>query len=371
MANSDYIEDLVNELHEILGSTGEGAFANNGSLARPVLQIDPYAAGGANALGASVPRSLPLSHGTPEPSDMSLNEYIASGKAGGLSDAYIAKELEKNPGASIFDVAKTHVGGTSQKYTPSDAYDLEIAPAGTLNSLPRTYGVPSLPLAARVMGTSENLLHGTNMPWARWQLPEGAKPLEEDALKLPDDELGVHFGNSLQASGFAGTASGGAGQRAPRVYPVVVSTQNPLELRDTGTWHLDDIDNALREINKGEHFGISKLTFNPDGSVTGGDRVQISPQLKGFFPSSELSQIETMPQMRDYLATKGFDSIKYVNKAEDPGNYSYIKFTPSPVAPDFVMGVRSPFAAFDPAKLAWPELHSENEQTLTPLTGVG
>ena len=60
--------------------------------------------------------------------------------------------------------------------------------------------------------------------------------------------------------------------------------------------------------------------------------------------------------MRDYLASKGYDSVRYTNAVEDAGHPSYILFNDSPVARGRVIGARSPFAAFDPKQLHLPSL---------------
>ena len=254
---------------------------------------------------------------------------LETGAVKDLSEAAIEKALTANPGASIFDLAGTHVGGPSSSFTRS-------VPRIDFENIPRT-GYPMTPLAARVLGRSENLAHGTSVAVPRWSVPEGNVPDVHspsnqvgsygDALALPDDEIGVHFGNPKQSGIFAQAPDSNA-----RTYPVVVATNNPLRMRDLGSWHLDRIVSELHRLN------------NNGGPYD------------GRFPYDELGSLETIGDARKYIASKGYDSIVYRNSEEDPGHDSYIKFIPSPVAPDYVSGVRSPFAQFDPQKLSWPEL---------------
>lgn len=274
-----------------------------------------------------------------------------------IDETAISNALAKNPGASIFDVANTHVGGQSSPLSSSmgnAGLEQTFPYAQTFSDISREGGIPYTPLKAGILGKSENLVHGTRV-LGNWEAPNkaGASAIgtANDALKLPDDELGVHFGNPKQAQVFSGDWL--SHQAAPRQYPVVVATNNPLELPDTGTWHLEDITRALKNANAGELRGKAGFERQPDNP---GAYTQISPETKGMFPSHELDQIDSIEGMRDYLQSKGYDSIKYVNKAEDAGANSFIKFTGSPEAKDFVTGVRSPFAAFDPAKIMRPEL---------------
>ena len=268
-----------------------------------------------------------------------------------IDETAISNALAKNPGASIFDVANTHVGGQSSPLSNSMSnvgLEQTFPYKETFGDISREGGIPYTPIKASILGKSENLVHGTRVPQTKWYGDIGT---DTDALKLPDDELGVHFGNPKQAQVFSGDWLSRDAQ--PRQYPVVVATNNPLELPDMGTWHLEDITRALKKANEGELRGKAGYERQPDNP---GAYTQISPETKGQFPPEELNHLESIDDMRWYLQGKGYDSIKYVNKAEDSGANSFIKFTPSPEAPDFVTGVRSPFAAFDPSKIMRPEL---------------
>ena len=262
----------------------------------------------------------------------------------------ISNALAKNPGASIFDVANTHVGGQSSPLSAAmgNAGLDQTFPQNLFRDIPREGGIQYTPTKASILGKSENLVHGTRVPQTKWHGEIGSST---DALKLPDDELGVHFGNPKQAQVFSGDWLSREAQ--PRQYPVVVSTNNPLELPDLGTWHLEDVTQALKKANTGELRGRAGYERQPNNHA---QFMPISPETVGQFPPHELNQIDSIEGMRDYLQSKGYNSIKYVNKAEDSGANSFIKFTPSPEAPNFVTGVRSPFAAFDPSKIMRPEL---------------
>jgi hypothetical protein len=254
-----------------------------------------------------------------------------------IDETAISNALAKNPGASIFDVANTHVSGPSSSVQKSGWGGTTQVFHGLDADIPREGGVLSTPLAAKVLGRSENLLHGTRVGPEQWQTPTGSGASlggTLDALKLPDDELGVHFGNPKQANVFSGDYLTN-NKDAPRQYPVVVSANNPLRLPDSGTWHAEDVVRSLGKATQ----------TNP---ATGNNLP--------MFPPEELKSLNSIGDVRNYIASKGYDSIVYRNKSEDTGHDSFIKFMPSPEAPNFVSGVRSPFAAFDPAKIMRPEL---------------
>lgn len=61
-----------------------------------------------------------------------------------------------------------------------------------------------------------------------------------------------------------------------------------------------------------------------------------------FGKADELYEGGKKQWLTDFLASKGYDSIEYVNKVEDPGSISKIVFKPEQI--------RSPFAKFDPSK---------------------
>jgi hypothetical protein len=230
-----------------------------------------------------------------------------------ITQAEIDKKLAANPGASIFDVADTHVGGASQPYTPKpDPFNLKDAV--DYSSIPRE-ATPYAPVAAKILGRSQNLVHGTRVPLNDW---EGGV----DKLQLPDNELGVHFGNPKQASIFTGSHVSQFDD--PRSYSVVVAVNNPLRMPDLGSWGIDGVQRQLMK------------TFPEDKHI--------------------INAMEEIDDARKYIQSKGYDSVIYKNTEEDPGHDSIIKFTESPVDPGFVTGVRSPWAAFDPTKLSHASL---------------
>jgi hypothetical protein len=334
-------KQLPPDLQKVLAPAKTGKVPGPG----PVQQFAPTPPSAPSTTAAKTPAQLAKEQGQIYPP---------------ITENAISSALAKNPGASIFDIAKTNIEGESSPLTKaykSVGLD-QTFPQSLFKDIPREGGIPYTPLAASILGKSENLVHGTR-GLGSWEVP-GMKPTQggvsaigtsADALKLPDDELGVHFGNPKQAQVFSGDWV--SGQAAPRQYPVVVQTNNPLELPDIGTWHLEQIQEALNKANEGKLRGRAGFERQPDNPNA---FINLSPETQGQFPLHEVQQLESIEDARNYLSSKGYDSIKYVNKAEDSGNNSYIKFTPSPEAPDFVSGVRSPFAAFDPAKIMRPEL---------------
>lgn len=240
-------------------------------------------------------------------------------------------------------------GPSSPAKSWNDNYNAALQYAKENRLTDRDFGheVPfGVPPQAQKLGFTTPALHGTPDRWG-W---EGSK----DQLKLPDEQLGVHFGNPNQAAHFATPGDiqnylqDKSTYRAaePRTYPVVLQVQHPLETKDMGSWGLDEMKDALSQINRGKHI---QFIGDDYGKV-------ISPHAQGEFPQEELDQLNHIGDMRDYLASKGYDSIKYVNSVEDKGHTSYILFQDSPTSKGYVIGARSPFAQFDPSKLHLPSL---------------
>ena len=188
-------------------------------------------------------------------------------------------------------------------------------------------------------------VHGTVLGESRWTPSAGGElGGRGDALRLPYQELGVHFGTPDQARHFTGNEL--RESAAPRTYPVVLQTGKSLELPDMGNWNIDLIKDGLKRLDRGSGYGVDAGYFkvaDPQGHL-------------GEFPASEMDKINSIKEMRGYLHSKGYDSINYINKVEGPGQRSYIMFKPSPDEPDFVSGVRSPFAGFDPSKILRPDI---------------
>jgi len=267
------------------------------------------------------------------------------------SEAEVAAKLAKDPGASIFDV----LGVSEHPSSPLKSFAGEVERHRYLGSFPSE--VPFEPSElARSQGYVTPAAHGTRLGEQRWVIPGGEATASElgglgaaheaglDALRLPEDELGVHFGTPEQAHHFTAEVTGGG--YLPRTYPTVLQTGRSLEVPDAGTWEVPKVHAQLDKLNEGRGWGVGHGTFrvsNPEAHV-------------GEFPAEERAHVDSIEQMRDYLRSKGYDSVNYINTVEGPGQRSYIMFQPSPVDPRYVAGVRSPFAQFDPEKLASPLL---------------
>ena len=174
-------------------------------------------------------------------------------------------------------------------------------------NLPRRTEVPKSEAAQR-LGFNVRAFHGTKTP----------KIFEE--FRLPEDELGIHFGTPKAAQDRIGDLWNT--QDTNRVYPAMLRANNPLKMRDRGTWTVDRI---LPELKK---RGFSNEEINAALRQAG----RVGPEIQG---------------LRDLINSKGYDSVVYKNNVEDTGHKSYIIMDPA--------RIRSPFAKFDPAKL-----HSRN-----------
>lgn len=156
--------------------------------------------------------------------------------------------------------------------------------------------------------------------------PRTAGGKEFDELLNPNEEIGLHFGTNNAAHDIMmgmnvegrhlDKYSGDRFENMKRIYPLMAQTRNPLEMRDLGSWGPDNIGRELERL--------------------GWDKAEVRAAKTAAPASDPAARIQSL---RKYIESKGYDSIKYVNQAEDPGSMSYITWKP----------VRSPWAMFDPA----------------------
>tara|TARA_B100000497_G_C7615002_1_gene369338 strand:- start:185 stop:976 length:792 start_codon:yes stop_codon:yes gene_type:complete len=160
------------------------------------------------------------------------------------------------------------------------------------------------------------------------------------------------------------------------IYPVRLKAERPLTLEENtyagslSSWNANNIwDRISSEIgisgatppNKNNKqlavskYGISSDELNtakvtkkykkPDGKTFTDNRYFAENFQFNGVPFGEADEIYPGGKDRwiiDFLNSKGFDSIQYVNKGEDPGSMSTIVLEPNQV--------RSQFANFDPAQ---------------------
>ena len=238
-----------------------------------------------------------------------------------LEDSDIDSALAANPGASIFDLAG--VSRPTPKIMPAD--EIGMKAAAMTETLPRG-ATWQLPDAAKAQGYNVAVHHGTRTPTIF------------DQFKLPDDEIGVHFGSPRAAQEIQGSSLNP--QDAPRVYPAAIVAQNPVRLPDLGTWEPWKVARSL----------VTNAGFNQDELKPVLGTEQDITRTGGYAPYSVKSTEQQAADLRQYLASKGHDSIVYKNSVEDAGHDSYILFRESPTTPGHVYGARLPWADFDPSK---------------------
>lgn len=244
-----------------------------------------------------------------------------------LSEASIMKALEKDPGASIFDIAGSKIKGwqekvdevltLSQRRRAQDAMrQLTLSRIPQEESLQSRMGTPEQQALAEALGFNQPAYHGTS----------AKVPFE--AFKLPEEEVGVHFGTKRAAGDRIGVRPDESADFVPlsampfRNYLVNIKAQNPLALPDLGTWYLHRMVEGLKK-----HTTI---------------------------PLKEINAAESIGDIRDLIHKHGYDSIAYVNEAEHPGSVSFVKMKPNEI--------RSPFAKYK-------DLSSDN--LLAGLMGFG
>lgn len=123
-------------------------------------------------------------------------------------------------------------------------------------------------------------------------------------------DLGAHFGTVEQANRIADSRLGMRGRGEAQVMPVLLNLENPLRLKDVGTFHADGISIQLEKkgiLPKGEGKRIEKA-IDADWR-----------QRKVFDPI-----------VRDAIKAAGYDGIVYANTQEGTGD-SYIAFEPNQI----------------------------------------
>jgi NADPH-dependent glutamate synthase beta subunit-like oxidoreductase len=84
-----------------------------------------------------------------------------------------------------------------------------------------------------------------------------------DVFNVERSDLGAHFAIVPEvASHFAGGAVGRV--QHPQVLPAYLSIQNPLRLRDVGTWTAEDIGDQLVALGVATDEEVEKLQFITD-----------------------------------------------------------------------------------------------------------
>ena len=145
-------------------------------------------------------------------------------------------------------------------------------------------------------GTPQMVFHGTTTP-------------HEFKTLRP----GTHFGTPGQAEYFS-KPFGNLNQTAPRIYPVYLRIENPIEMHDAGVSHGDDPEEYFNGLlMHAEMYGNYHLQ---DQLEKWEDQVD----LRGM-PNKKI-----LPTLMKFLATLGYDGITYENAIEDKGYRSWIPF---------------------------------------------
>lgn len=280
-----------------------------------------------------------------------LEEHLISSKPP-LSDEAIAAALHNNPGASIANIAG---------FWDDPSTAAQLAKALRIDKLPSQ--TPFQPSGdALAVGFNQPAVHGTT------QVNRGPGGQIFSKFKLPETEIGVHFGSPRAAANFTHVPveyfnQPEAWPRAtgiPRSYPVVLQARNPLEMQDLGSWGPGRI---ARELTRTEVAPMHKGSVGAPGF----DPKEVEQAMEDYSFRSMDPMVDQIKNLRNLIASKGYDSIKYTNTVEDPGHTSFIKFTPSSTQPNYVTGVRSPWAKFDPRNLDDPNVL----KTVAGLTAGG
>jgi len=133
------------------------------------------------------------------------------------------------------------------------------------------------------------------------------------AFRSGTEEVGMHFGNPTQAAELFRYRGGFHDKKGGRTYPVYLSIQNPLRVRDPedGVWvSYGSIYNGLaQELMRTGKFERDEV----EAALTRG-----------------VSKIEEMGELAELIKSKGYDGLVYRNRYEAPGD-SWVVFEPTQV----------------------------------------
>jgi hypothetical protein len=175
----------------------------------------------------------------------------------------------------------------ADKYVPRTGQRFSAAPALNSDEFKRWFR------KSRVVnedGSPKVLYHGTN---ARVRFT---------TFDTVGSELGSHFGTQKQSAKFV-TIEGEDSveyRQGGRIYPVYLSLQNPLRLRDMGNWDNDKVASQLFDLGM-----IDRATFEamiPDYGRGRGDFVA--------------KERENREMLQRIIRTAGYDGIVYLNRFE-------------------------------------------------------
>lgn len=152
-------------------------------------------------------------------------------------------------------------------------------------------------------------------------------------------EVGFHFGTSLQAKDFL-KGCGSSRGKVPGIYPVYLSIQNPIFTPDVYSedpiyliqwlektnhiheWFPDESDSYYRSMNR---LRDQMASLKSDSSLNGKEQYEMLKPLRKA----------TSGLLRKVIMRKGYDGIRYKNENEgrtdDPTNIAWIAFSPAQV----------------------------------------
>jgi len=152
-------------------------------------------------------------------------------------------------------------------------------------------------------------------------------------------EVGFHFGTSLQAKDFL-KGCGSSRGKVPGIYPVYLSIQNPIFTPDVYSedpiyliqwlektnhiheWFPDENDSYYRSMNR---LREQMESLKSDSTLTGKEQYEMLKPLRKA----------TSGLLRKVIMRKGYDGIRYKNENEgrtdDPTNIAWIVFSPAQV----------------------------------------
>ena len=228
-----------------------------------------------------------------------------------IDDTVIERELAKNPGASIFDIAG-HPEETLAWPSSKLNKNINVGPEYPTEKWPHLYvELRNLPSEAQWQPPPKAIETGHTVPSHHGTASE--EPFS--MFRLPEDEIGVHYGSPKAALDIIGNLL--YPNKNSRTYPVALKANQPLETPDMGSWGAEKMAQALAK--------------HPD---------KFSPE--EIFDA----QAEGIKSVRNLIERKGYDSLKYKNTVEDPGHTSYVLFKESKKNPGYVKGAKSPWAAY-------------------------
>lgn len=197
---------------------------------------------------------------------------------------------------------------------------------------------------AAEQGYTMPVYHGTTYPKEIEEFPKAVAPLlgyEQFATAAPR-QIQTDFGIHVTPSPLTAEMISGNQEAGGRIMPLLLKPGNVFEMPDVGTWRVPYKWPMRMSPSQTSDPEVAKELLNV------AEKYMKEQRSSPLFPAGESVPEKFQKEIRDTLQRSGYDTIKYKNEMEGVGEPSYMALDPNQL--------RSPQAAFDPAKIGSADL---------------